>query len=280
MANERCLFIDGIALWAPQLPGWSRACAAFTDDSVMPAAANSRPAPAVMAANERRRASDSVLVALEVASAAVAQSGHDAARLASVFTSAHGDLPITDAMCRTLASDPLLLSPMRFHHAVHNAASGYWAIASGSHAASTALAAFDHSFATGLLEAAAQATLSQQAVLLVGFDTAACGPLASVNRSRGLLGVALVLASQRSSASQWQLRWSVVAGGATPEALRSSAARSLADNAMADALPLFEALAHGQAGEIGLSLGGQSQLSLQLQPLHPKRPTVAAANLA
>jgi len=31
-------------------------------------------------------------------------------------------------MCKTLADDPLLLSPTRFHHSVHNAASGYWAI--------------------------------------------------------------------------------------------------------------------------------------------------------
>ena len=63
-----------------------------------------------------------------------ADAGHDAAALASVFTSAHGDLPIIDALCTTLAGDPLLLSPTRFHHSVHNAASGYWAIGSGSRA--------------------------------------------------------------------------------------------------------------------------------------------------
>ena len=106
----------------------------------------------MLAANERRRAPVTVLLALEVASAAVAASGHAAATLASVFTSAHGDLPITDTLCRTLAEQPLALSPTRFHHSVHNAASGSWAMASGSHAASTALAAGGHSFAAGLLE--------------------------------------------------------------------------------------------------------------------------------
>jgi Beta-ketoacyl synthase, N-terminal domain len=271
LMTPRSLYIDGIAFWSPQLPSWDAARAAFVHPTLLSDAIKSRPAPTVMAANERRRASDSVLVALEVAAAAVAHSGHDASTLASVFTSAHGDLPITDALCRTLAADPLLLSPMRFHHSVHNAASGYWAIASGSHAASTALAAYDHSFGAGLLEAAGQCTLSHQPVLLVGFDTEACGPLASSNRSRGLLGVALVLAGQRSAASKWQLSWSVTGQAAPAPGLQSPAARQLAHNAMADALPLFEALAVGRGCELGLPAGGSSGLELRLESLTPTR---------
>jgi Beta-ketoacyl synthase, N-terminal domain len=269
--KENSLYIDGIAFWSPQLPSWDAAREAFVENTLPAGPTHHRPAPAVMAANERRRASDSVLVALEVAAAAVAHSGHDATQLASVFTSAHGDLPITDALCRTLASDPMLLSPMRFHHSVHNAASGYWAIATACHAASTALAAYHHSFGAGLLEAAGQGALNGQPILLVGFDTEACGPLASSNRSRGLLGVALVLSAQRSVASRWQLGWQL--GGSTGEsaspcaALQSPAARALHDNAMADALPLFEALAAGLACNLGLPVGGKCQILLRLQPL-------------
>jgi hypothetical protein len=59
--------------------------------------------------------------------------------------------------------DPLALSPTRFHHSVHNAASGYWAMASHSMAASTALSAFQNSFAAGLLEAATQCAADEQA---------------------------------------------------------------------------------------------------------------------
>jgi hypothetical protein len=84
-----------------------------------------------------------------------------------VFTSAHGDLAIVDALCRTLAHNPLLLSPMRFHHSVHNAASGYWAIGCRSHEASTAVAAGAHSWAAGLLEALTQTAADERAVLLV-----------------------------------------------------------------------------------------------------------------
>jgi hypothetical protein len=307
--SRHTLFIDGIAFWSPTLNSWDEARAAFrgepssdishcgntssntssTTNSNTSSSVNgrtlSRPAPALMAANERRRASDSVLVALEVASQAVAASGHHAKDLASVFTSAHGDLPITDALCKTLVTDPLLLSPMRFHHSVHNAASGYWAIASGCTAASTALAGFKASFANGFLEAASQCGGDGWPRLLVGFDTEATGPLASVNRSRGLMGVALVLAPQASAHSLFEVRWDVQrldsvqpdaalsasasahAGSGAPGRLRSAAARTLANNAMADALPLFEALAERTAQTLGLALGPALQLCLDWVPI-------------
>jgi hypothetical protein len=243
---KRRLFIDGHALWSPATLG-------------------ERPAPAMLGANERRRAPDSVLVALEVAQRAVAASGHDAATLASVFASAHGDLAIVDALCRTLASDPLLLSPTRFHHSVHNAASGYWAIAAQAQAPSTAIAAFDHSFAAGLLEAACQCEADARPQLLVGFDTEARGPLASVNRSRGLLGVAVVLAPERSRHSHWALDWTLVDEARAAPAPTLLAAH--AGNAMADALPLFEALAAGRGAAFALPLGPQLALVLGLQTL-------------
>jgi hypothetical protein len=202
-----------------------------------------------------------------------------------VFTSAHGDLPTTDALCTTLASAPLLLSPTRFHHSVHNAASGYWAIASGSTAASTALSAHSHSFALGLLEAASQCTTTGQAVLLVGYDTQAVGALTSVNRSQGLLAVALVLAPQPGPYTQWSLQWGVQAVQAASNSGALGApcapcapcapvapgpvAQSLAGNAMADALPLFQALAHAQPAALLLGLGAGAHLRLALQPQAP-----------
>jgi hypothetical protein len=263
------LWLDGIALWTPRTPGWAAAAPALRSGALPVAPLAPRPGPALLAANERRRAPDSVLLALEVASAALAGSGHDPANTASVFTSAHGDPAITDALCRTLAVNPLLLSPTRFHHSVHNAASGYWAIASGSHAASTALSAFNASFAAGWLEAAGQCACDGAPVLLVGFDTAAVGPLASVNRSQGLLGAALVLAAQPSAASRWQVEWHLAADTPTATAppLRSALAQSLANNAMADALPLFEALAGGEGCALALPLSATRALQLCLTPL-------------
>ncbi len=59
-----------------------------------------------------------------MAAAAIAGSGRPAADLPCVFVSAHGDLSINDYACSTLATDPSVLSPTRFHNSVHNAAGG------------------------------------------------------------------------------------------------------------------------------------------------------------
>jgi hypothetical protein len=285
----RRVALDGIAWWTPALPGWDLAAPALrgesgpaADTAAAPDATPARrPAPDLLPPNERRRAPDAVLLALQVAQAAVAASGHAAGALASVFCSAHGDLGVVDALCRTLASDqPGLLSPTRFHHSVHNAPSGYWAMAAGSQAPTTALAGFDRSFAAGLLEALALCTADEAPLLLVGTDTEACGALASVNRSRGLLGLALLLAPAAGPATRWTLDWALAAGPGAPPPLRSAAARAAAGNAQADALPLFEALAAGRPAQLDLALGADSHLRLRVAPAlghHPPTPSHGAA---
>lgn len=258
------VFIEGVALWAPTLPGWDVAGAAFrgVGQQVDPPAR--RPSPELLPAAERRRAPDSVALALEVATRAIAQSGRRPEELLSVFTSAHGDLAITDHVCSTLAATPTLLSPTKFHNSVHNAASGYWGIASGCMQASTAVSAFEHSFAAGLLEALTQCAADAKPVLLVGYDIAACGALMSTNDSRGLLAVALVIASQRSARTQVTLDAALVAGATARIPLRSEAALPLAGNAMADALPLFEALACADRAPLPLPLSATLALHVTL----------------
>jgi hypothetical protein len=281
---KRRLWIDGIAWWSPTLPDWPRARAALRDDHPSIDAGptpTARPAPTLLAANERRRAPDSVLMALEVASRAAADARHQLATLPSVFASTHGDLPTTDALCRTLATDPLLLSPTRFHHSVHNAASGYWAIGSASPAASTALSAPEHSFAAGLMEAACQCHADAQPVMLVAYDTEATGALASVNHSRGLLAVALVLSPALGPHSLWTLDWTLDwaphAAALAPPPSRSAAAQALAANASAAALPLMEALAAGCEAELFIPLAPSLALQLQLRPCSPAALSAPAA---
>lgn len=242
------LTLEAVGFWAPQLPDWQAARGAFAGGP-MPAETSAmprRPAPDLLPPAERRRAPDSVALALEVAAQAVAAAGRDPAVLPSVFTSAYGDLALLDQLCTTLVTQPTLLSPTRFHNSVHNAASGYWTIATGCRAASTAVSAHRHSFAAGLLEAATQVLADETPVLLVAADAPAAGALASVARSDGLLGVAMVLSPPDAVSPQaprpWQLQVGIDAAGEAP-ALRSAAAQALQHNAMADALPLLERLA-------------------------------------
>ena len=266
------LYIEGPAFWTPTLPGWDAARAAFRGEGALADPPAKRPSPQVLAPAERRRAPDTVALALEVAAAAMAASGRNAADVPCVFTSAHGDLGINDYMCATLAADPLLLSPIKFHNSVHNAALGYWTIGTGCMAASNSLAAYESSFASGLLEAAAQCAADQRAVLLAGYDMPAVGALASVTTSREMLAVALVLAPERTERSVAAFDWSLGAGDAPPSRARSAAAQALEVNAMADALPLFEALAGGEACALQLPLSARLQLRLQLQPEAQPQP--------
>ncbi len=265
--NLPTLFIDGIAFWAPGLPGWPAARAAFRGEGGLHEPPAGRPAPELLAPIERRRAPDSVALALEVASSAMLQSGRRSDETRSVFVSAHGDLAITDGMCKTLAEAPTLMSPTRFHHSVHNAAAGYWSIATGCMQASTALAAFERSFAAGLLEAATQCAADACAVLLVGYDVQACGALKTVTRSRGMLATALVLAPQRGEHSVAALDASLRPGRAPAIELRSAAAQSLAHNAMADALPLLEALAAGGPRSLRMPLSTMLSLHTEIRLL-------------
>ena len=258
------LFIESVALWAPTLPGWDLARAAFRGEAASAEPPARRPSPELLPAAERRRAPDTVALALEVASHAVARSGLAPTELLSVFTSCQGDLGITDYVCSTLVSAPMLVSPTRFHNSVHNAASGYWGIATGCTQASTAVSAFECSFSAGLLEAATQAVAESRPVLLVGYDIAACDALVSTTASRGLLAVALVLAPHASARTLAALDWSLVSGPAAPVPLRSEAALPLATNAMADALPLFEALARVDGAPLHMPLSATLALKVQL----------------
>lgn len=249
--------IEGIGFWANGLPTWD-AAHAFVRDGVLPDAPPARPSPQLLPPNERRRAPDTVAVALDVALAACAMAQRDAKALPSVFASMHGDLAITDYMCATLAGDPSAISPIRFHNSVHNAAAGYWTIGAGAMAPATAISAFDATFAQGLLEACAQLAAGAEAVLLVAYDSASAGPLAQVSASRGLLGGALVLSRHGRGP---RITLALVDG--KPDAAAGPLALHAAGNAMAPMLPLFDALAARHAG-CGLKAGPGRLLNVDI----------------
>ncbi|MEI2453299.1 beta-ketoacyl synthase chain length factor [Lysobacter firmicutimachus] len=237
--------VEGIGYWSRGLPSWA-AAREFVAHGSDAEAAPSRPSPQLLAPNERRRAPDTVAVALEVALAACQDAGRDPASLPSVFASSHGDIAITDYMCATLAREPRTISPTRFHNSVHNAAAGYWTIGAGAMRPATAISALEASFAQGLIEALAQLAAGDEAVLLVGYDGAATGPLQEVAPSRGLLGAALVLAHVSSAAHGPRLSaWMDDADGepAWPNGGKLSGRET--GNAGAPMLALFDALASG-----------------------------------
>ena len=255
--------IAGIGFWASGLPSWQAACG-YATGAALPADAPSRPSPQLLAPNERRRAPETVAVALEVALAACNAAGRDPATLSSVFASTHGDLNITDYMCEVLASEPHSLSPTRFHNSVHNAAAGYWTIGAGAMASATAISAYDASFAQGLLEALAQLATGTDAVLLVACDGHASGPVARVSPSVGLLGAALLLVRDPAPGMP-RLQVAMEEGSNDNGSVGGPLSLLLAGNAMTPMLPLFEALALQRTHA---TLGAGNGLALRIGIAH------------
>lgn len=233
------LQILGIGVIGPGLDGWTASAPLLRVGSTYSYSQTQIPAPGLLPANERRRTTPCIKLALAVAEQAVQDAGLDAMGLATVFSSSHGDMRVSDNICRTLATEERLVSPTQFHNSVHNAPAGYWSIAAGSRHPSTSLAVADSSFSAGLLEATLQSRSSGRPVLLAVYDHPAPEPLDAAAPLSAPFAVALVLQAGETGAS---LRLSLGAGEETT--LSQLALEGLRlGNPAARALPLLTALA-------------------------------------
>jgi len=258
------LRIEGVDVWAPDMPGWDVARMRLCGKVESPPPGPARLAPSLLPAGERRRAPESVLMAVGVAQQACARAAREPAQLAHVFASANGDLAVTDYLCTTLAQAPLEVSPTKFHNSVHNAPAGYWAIAAGCRESSTAISAGDATFSTGLFEAALFADSEACPVLLVAYDIAAPGALRDVAACDVPFAAAFVLApDDGSGGGMARLRL-------TPRAQASLAPEtgllhaSYPNNPAARCVPLLTALALGRSAQLALPLSAQLALAMEI----------------
>ena len=258
-------WIDGIGFLAPGLPERPAATAVLRGESGFTAAASVLPAPAILPPAERRRASRVVKLTLAVGLEAAAHAGADVAQLATVFSASGADGHNCHALCEQLAGDDRQISPTRFHNSVHNAAAGYWGIATGAMAPCQVLCAFDASFGAGLLDALAQVVVDQQPTLLIAYDSEYPEPLFAKRPVPDVAGVGLVLSPTRSERS-------LAAITVTPD---TAAAATLADPALEDlrttipamrALPMLKMLANGEWGSVVVDYLPPMQLRIDLIP--------------
>jgi hypothetical protein len=257
-------YLDGISLWTPLLPGWDIAAPVLRGETAVPESKAARPSPGLLPPTERRRAPDTVAIALEVGVRACESAGIDPKAVASVFASTHGDLAISDYMSETLVRTPTLVSPVRFHNSVHNAAAGYWSIGTGGMQPYTALTAWTDTFGEGLLEALVQADCSGQPVLLVAYDIEARGPLASVQPSRGIVGAGVVVSPSPGVSTIAKVQWNT-ARGTERTAPHARNAELMAGNAMAACLPFAETVAMAVERTLSVGLSPSTLLEMQFE---------------
>jgi hypothetical protein len=235
--------IESVAFWSSRLPDWESARTVMRSEQAPLDTPQSRPVPSLLAPTERRRAPDTVALALAVALRACTEANRAPHLPSTVFASTYGDLAITDYMCATLAATPTLISPTKFHNSVHNAAAGYWSIGAHSLAPYTAISAAQHTFASGLLEAVVQAMCGDRPVLYVAYDIQACGPLATMTASTGLLATALIISSQGTPTSSMLTVDLLNNKDLIATAAQTHIVEAVTGNPLATAMPFFEALA-------------------------------------
>jgi hypothetical protein len=264
--SELVVRVAGIGIYGPGLTGWPVAAAVLRGERAFEAAEPPKPAPVQLPAAERRRAPDTVLYAAQAAAEACAMAQAEPAQLSCIFSSTQGDIAITDYMCTTLASAPRELSPTKFHNSVHNAAVGYWSIATGCRAPSTALSAWTDSVGAGLLEAAVQVVDGGAPVLFAAYDAAAAGGLRSVVPFDCGFALAFVLVPDSASAGARLALRAATEAGANDE-LDADWARTLrARNACADGLALLQALAVGAPRRLRIGAGARFSLQVEVTP--------------
>ncbi len=221
------------------------------------------PAPNRLPAAERRRAGNVIKASIAVADEALAACGLDAAALPTVFTSSTGDPLNCHLLCEALATAERMVSPTRFTNSVHNAAAGYWHIATQSRQPSTSLAAFDASFAAGLLEAAVQVHSTQAPVMLVACDVPYPQPLHALRPVDDVMAVALVLAPGASSGRLLNIELTRDDAPITRCADHALEALRIGIPA-ARALPLLQALTADASGNIVLEALPGSALAIHV----------------
>jgi hypothetical protein len=273
------LYVNGIGTLGPGLAGWAGSRAVLAGESRSCETDIPEPSASVLPPNEQRRSSEIVRWAMHVAQEAIQQAEADAHEVATVFASSDGETGVLDRLCTALATPQRVISPTLFHHSVHNAASGYWGIATGSQQSSTVLACYDSSFCAALLEAASYAHVEGRPVLLVAYDLPPPPPLYAARPLRGGFAAALLLT--RTPAPQNLVRLDLALSNDRSEHVTRMADARLEDlrsgNQAARSLPLLAAIAKRRVAPVRLEYLEDQHLLIRAMPCQSSANPLSAA---
>ncbi|HHM06012.1 MAG TPA: hypothetical protein ENJ19_09780 [Gammaproteobacteria bacterium] len=259
------VYVNAVGLVAPGLPGWHHGHAVLKGEAPFVDEPLTLPKPARLPTNERRRATELIRLAFQVCADAV--DGRDLAvdQLASVFASSGGDYHIVDQIFRALSKPERQVSPTQFHNSVHNAAAGYWSIATGSQAPSTSLSGHDFTVSAGLLEAALLCNAEQRHTLFAVYDVQPPEPLLTARPIAAPFAAALLLSPDRGPDAIAALQCAVEPAAAGESAATDPALETVRQgNPAARILPLLTCLARQQNDTVHLAMAGTQTLTVEV----------------
>ena len=244
--------VAGIGVLGPGLTGWFASRPILAGVSPYTATDLAIPPPRLLSPNERRRAGPVIRLAMAVADEAVTMSGKPADTLTMLFATAAGDGPVIHDLLSAVTSDGVDVSPTQFHNSVHNAAAGYWSIATGSREGVNCLGCAEATAAATLLAAVADIAVTGRSALVVVYDHPLPQPLAAKRPIVAPFASALVLTGTATEPRQPELSIAWEAEAASAPALPNCLETLRAGNDAARMLPLLALLAQAVPGKVHL----------------------------
>ena len=259
-------YIQGVGCAAAGIANWETAGDLLAGRSPYVPGALPAMSPELLPPAERRRAGLLIRLALTVAHQAVSGARIAPTDLATVFASADGDGETMHLICLALAAPTVEISPTRFHNSVQNAPSGYWSIATRSHAPSSTANGRDTVFSIALLEAMVQVQVERRDVLLVCYDVPMPEPLYSQHPIGSSCAVAFFLGAEPVAGT---LAWIEVARvPGRPQDVTTMTDPALEGlrtaNPAARALPLLGYIATRKSGRLGFDLDPFAMLQVDV----------------
>lgn len=263
MAAVKTAYLHAVGLASPGLPDWPAARPVLRGESPYRPQALAPFHSTLLPRNEARRAGACVRIALQAAEQVCERI--DPGQYATVFASTGGDLGISDRICQALLTPERAVSPTQFHNSVHNAAAGYWSIATGAQTAANSVAGGRDSFAVALRETWAQLAVERQPVLLVCFEAEGGGMLEAARPPiRAAFALALALSTEPHGALARLENLS--ATDKTPTVMAEPELERLRrHNPAAHGLPLLAAIARDSEEEVVIE-SGQGHLAIRIRP--------------
>lgn len=257
----KSVYINTLSIAAPSLIGLEQALPVLKGENQWQTSEFPKLAPQLLPANERRRMTNYIKLAIHVADEANLPDKN----LPAVFASSNGDCQITDHICNSLSQMPKFISPTQFHNSVHNAPSGYWAIAAKSPAPSTSISAGDSTFSSGLLEAVTQVITLGHDILFVGYDYPATSPLDKFVNVSEPFATAFVLSMNKNKKSFGSIKLEVTNKEIKNSRCKNDSLNILKQsNPIAESLPLLEALCLKSSDLIYLPYLNDSSLKIEV----------------
>ena len=248
--------VTGLGFLAPGLDG-VEALAAHMDGSVWETEPGWRAQPAGLPPRQAKRLSGAIALAMavseQIAEAVPGDGGW-------VFASSLGEGDTLNRILTSLREPEIMVQPLKFQNAVHNAAQGQWSIAAGAVGPGTSIAAWDDTAGAGFLKAVMQVLLEKLTVGLVIFDEPLPEPLWDKRPISTPMAAAFALSP--ADDTDGALEISLVAqSDADAPALAGSLGESR--NPVRQVIPLIRALHGGGPVDATLSLPGTQALRIR-----------------